>query len=144
MKVKQNQTITTSKPAEPEAMVNAAWVAEVYKNGWGVAQDYGKAHRWYEKAAQHGNTDAMINLGRLYEQGLGVAQDHSKALEWFRKAIDAGNPYARIDFDRLYEKGPGDLARASRSFKSRQQKSEKRSKDGKEDLLKPRREAFVR
>jgi uncharacterized protein len=51
-------------------LVNATWIAELYENGWGVAQDYGKALEWFHKAADAGNTDAMINLGRLYEQGL--------------------------------------------------------------------------
>ena len=29
-------TCPTGKYVQPEAMVNAAWVAEVYQNGWGV------------------------------------------------------------------------------------------------------------
>ena len=72
-----------------EYVVSAAWVAGVYEKGWGVTQDYGKAHKWFQKAADEGNTDAMISLARLYEQGLGVAQDYDKALEWFQKAADA-------------------------------------------------------
>jgi TPR repeat protein len=72
-----------------------------------VPQDYSKARKWYEEAAAAGNTDAMINLGRLYEQGLGVAQDYGKALEWFRKALEAGNSDAMINLTRLYEQGQG-------------------------------------
>src|SRR6516162_6194721 len=75
MKSTQKQTISTDKHSQPGAMVNAAWVAGVYLNRWGVPQDYGKAHKWFKKAADDGNTAAMINLGRLYEEGLGVAQD---------------------------------------------------------------------
>jgi TPR repeat protein len=37
--------MSTSEYAHPEALVNAAWIAELYENGWGVAQDYGKAHK---------------------------------------------------------------------------------------------------
>jgi TPR repeat protein len=62
--------MSTSEYAHPEALVNAAWIAELYENGWGVAQDYGKAHKWFQKAADAGNTDAMINLARLYKQAL--------------------------------------------------------------------------
>jgi len=105
MKSKQKQTISTGKYVQPEAMVNAAWVAEVYQNGWGVPQDYSKAHKWFEAAA--GNTDAMINLNRLYEQGLGIAQDYGKALEWFQKAVAAGNTNAMINLTRLREQGLG-------------------------------------
>ena len=57
--------MNTHKGAPPGALVNAVWVAEVHQNGWGVPQDYGKAHKWFEAAADAGNTDAMINLGRL-------------------------------------------------------------------------------
>ena len=101
--------MNTHKYALFRAMVNAVWVAEVYRNGWGVPQDYSKARKWSVEAAAAGNTDAMINLGRLYEQGLGVAQDYGKALEWFRKALDGGNTDAMINLTRLYEQGPGYL-----------------------------------
>ena len=66
-------------------------------------KDYGKAHKWFEKAAADGNTDAMIKLGRLYEQGLGVAQDYNEVLKWFQKALEAGNTDATISLMRLYE-----------------------------------------
>jgi TPR repeat protein len=101
----QKQTISANKYFQPAAMVNAAWVAEVYQNGWGVRKDYGKAHTWFQKAAGDGNTDAMISLGRLYEQGLGVARDYGKALEWFQKAVGAGNRDATVNLSRLHEHG---------------------------------------
>ena len=112
MKRTQKQPINVGKYSQPEAMVNAAWVAGVYLNGWGVPQDYRKAHKWLKKPAVEGNTTAMVNLGRLYEQGLGVAQDFDKALEWFQKAAGAGNRDAKINFRRLYELGlvSGELA----------------------------------
>jgi hypothetical protein len=99
----QKKTISSGKYVQPEAMVNAAWVAEVYQNGLGVAQDYSKAHKWFEKAAADGNTAAMINLGRLYEQGLGVAQDFGKALEWFQKAGGVGDTAATLNLRRPNE-----------------------------------------
>src|SRR5215472_807733 len=97
--------MNTNKCVPSGALVNAVWVAEVYQNGWGVPQDYSKAHKWFEKAAADGNTAAMINLGRLYEQGLGIAQDFGKALEWFQKAAGAGGRDATVNLGRLYERG---------------------------------------
>jgi TPR repeat protein len=73
--------MSTSEYAHPEALVNAAWIAELYENGWGVAQDYGKAHKWFQKSAAAGNAAAMINLCRLYEQGLGVSALRGHALD---------------------------------------------------------------
>ena len=112
MRSTQKRTISIVRYSQPEAIVNAAWVGGVYLNGWGVPQDYRKAHKWLKKAAEEGNTTAMVNLGRLYEQGLGVAQDFDKALEWFQKAGGAGNRDAKINFRRLYELGlvSGELA----------------------------------
>jgi TPR repeat protein len=31
-------------------------------NGWGVAQDYDRAHEWYQKAADAGNANAKQAL----------------------------------------------------------------------------------
>jgi TPR repeat protein len=58
---KQNQTMSTSEYARAEALVNAAWIAELYENAWGVARDYGEALEWFQKAADAGNTDVIFN-----------------------------------------------------------------------------------
>ena len=66
-----------------------------YANGWGVAQDYGQARQWWEKAAAAGDAGAMHNLGWLYENGEGVAQDYGQARQWYEKAAAAGNEFAK-------------------------------------------------
>jgi TPR repeat protein len=66
-----------------------------------VAQDYAKAREWYEKAAEKGDTTAMVNLGLLYDNGRGVAQDYAKAREWYEKAADRGVPKAKAQLERL-------------------------------------------
>jgi TPR repeat protein len=78
-----------------------------YRNGWGVAQDYGKAREWYEKAANKGDTPAMTNLGGLYRDGRGVAQDYGKAREWFEKAANKGDEKAMTNLGRAYAEGQG-------------------------------------
>jgi uncharacterized protein len=62
----------------------------MYANGWGAAQDYSDAVKWYRKAAEQGLDLAQSNLGRAYENGRGVAQDYSEAAKWFRKPCDEG------------------------------------------------------
>jgi uncharacterized protein len=37
----------------------------MYEFGHGVAQDYGKAREWYQKAADAGNAIGMDHLGAL-------------------------------------------------------------------------------
>jgi TPR repeat protein len=72
-----------------------------YQNGYGVAQDYGKAREWFEKAAAKGDADAMSNLGMLYYNGRGVARDYGKAREWFEKAAAKGDASAKESVERL-------------------------------------------
>jgi len=43
-----------------------ASMGSLYENGYGVAQDYGKAREWYQKAADAGNKYAKLALLRLH------------------------------------------------------------------------------
>jgi TPR repeat protein len=54
----------------------------MYNDGYGVAQDYAEAVRWYRLSADQGNTEAQTYLGTLYFNGLGVAQNIVR--KWFR------------------------------------------------------------
>jgi TPR repeat protein len=86
-----------------------------------VAQDYAKARELYEKAADNGNADAMINLGLLYANGQGVARDYAKAREWYEKAADKGDAEAMTYLGALYANGQGvaqDYAKARELFES--------------------------
>ena len=46
--------------------------------------------KWYRKAADAGNADAMTSIGVLYHNGEGVTRDYGEAMKWFRKDADAG------------------------------------------------------
>lgn len=50
-----------------------------------------KAADYYRKAAEFGNSDALVNLGNLYHDGLGFGKDYSKAADYYRKAAELGN-----------------------------------------------------
>jgi hypothetical protein len=82
-------------------------LGQLYEHGQGVAQDYGKARQWYEKAAAKDNADAMKSIGTLYAEGLGVQQDYGKAREWYEKAIAKDNARAMINLGWLYDNGQG-------------------------------------
>jgi len=73
----------------------------LYELGQGVAQDFGKAYEWYQKAANAGNTHAMLRLGDLYGHGKGGAQDYGKAREWYQKAANAGDTDAKKALENL-------------------------------------------
>ena len=74
-------------------------VAMLYWQGYGVAQDFGQARHWLERAAGMNHAGAQAKLGFLYTDGKGVAQDHARAFEWFGKAARQGN------VDALYNLG---------------------------------------
>ena len=53
------------------------------------------------KAADKGNTDAMLKLGRMYESGTGVTQDLEKALKFYERATRLGSEDAKNKYDSL-------------------------------------------
>lgn len=63
---------------------------EAYDKG-----DYARAMSEWQSAADHGDADAELGLGKLYEFGLGdLAQSYKKADFWYRKAADQNNAEA--------------------------------------------------
>ena len=51
-------------------------------NGTGVAQDYFKASRWYQNAADQNYALAQYNLALLYSEGKGVEKSTEMSLVW--------------------------------------------------------------
>lgn len=46
------------------------YLGTIYKTGWGVAQDIGKAQTYFKRAMEHGNEDARSNYTELLAHGL--------------------------------------------------------------------------
>jgi TPR repeat protein len=102
----------------------------LYALGYGVTQDYIKAHEWSEKAAGKGHGGTMSNLGVLYEHGHGVTQDYVKAREWSEKAADKGDGDAMANLGGLYANGYGvaqDYAKAHEWFQKAADKGNARA-----------------
>ena len=60
----------------------------MYRNGTGVAKNYGEAIKWLEKAASKGHVHAMMNLAEIYREGTGVAPNQQLAYSWYNLAAD--------------------------------------------------------
>jgi hypothetical protein len=56
----------------------------------GVESD-AEAVKWYRLAAEQGNAEAQVNLGRLYFLGAGVPTNYAEAAKWYRLAAEQGN-----------------------------------------------------
>ncbi|SDZ94356.1 tetratricopeptide repeat protein [Selenomonas ruminantium] len=66
-----------------------------------------EARKWYEKAAELGNGEAMQGLGKMFEEGKGVSLNYRVAFEWYKKSVDAGYISAMVDIGLIYEDGKG-------------------------------------
>ncbi len=79
-----------------------------------------QAFRYYWKAAELGNLQAMCEMGRCFMNGEGVEPDPSAALVWYEKAALQGYDWAEFSAGFAYLRGQGtkpDKAKAEDYFK---------------------------
>jgi hypothetical protein len=79
--------------------------------------DYARAEAEWQSAADHGDPEAQLDLGKLYEFGPGgFAQNYKRAEFWYRKAADQDNSEAKYRLALILAVGgddfPPDLAEA--------------------------------
>jgi TPR repeat protein len=65
----------------------------------------------YRKAADKGNTSAMVELGVMMATGSGLPKDEAQARKLFERAVEAGNPRGVINLAALGGAAPSDPAR---------------------------------
>lgn len=101
--------------AERGHAVANAIIGHLYRDGLGVARDYGEAAKHYRRSAEGGYCPAMFSLARMYHLGRGVRDDPAEAAKWYRSAAEKGHAWAQFDLATFYEKGvlvPRDDVRA--------------------------------
>jgi len=64
----------------------------MYMNGIGVPKDEKEGQKWFEKAVENGDPDALFTLGRSWMQH---GNDYKKAAEYFKKAEAQGHVEAK-------------------------------------------------
>ncbi len=99
LRMYQNNTLK-NHPEAIQSLVDAAnsnnsdaafLLATSYKDGKIGAVALKKAYKWYLKAAELGDGDAMLMLGWLHYKGeLFGGSNIKKAKQWFSKAADKG------------------------------------------------------
>ena len=82
-------------------------VGNMYRDGFGVSQNYEAAVAWFRRVAEQGDARAQHNLGAMYRDGRGVSQDYRAAVEWIRLAAEQGESYAQNSLGSLYRDGQG-------------------------------------
>lgn len=92
------------------AMFNLGYYHEMGLGGLPVNNT--QAMRWYELAANRGDTGAQYNLGLMHANGRGTPKNPKEALHWFKRAADAGDAQAQYNLAIMYDQGhAGDRGR---------------------------------
>lgn len=60
----------------------------MYPFGYGVNQDFRRAHNSYVQAVEKGSAVAANHLGRIYLNGEGVKADPKTAEKWYKKSVE--------------------------------------------------------
>ncbi len=89
----------------------AEYYMRCYQDGCNE-EDSEMAVKWYKKAAQQNNSQALYRLGKCYESGVhGVERNLSVAVQLYQKAAEQGHPKALLRLTECREKGGADLER---------------------------------
>jgi TPR repeat protein len=72
-----------------------------------VSEDQSLAVKWYRRAAEQGDVNAMFNLGVKNEAGKGLPQNFEKAVARYMQAAEAGHAKAQYNLALKYFTGEG-------------------------------------
>ena len=109
----RGEYVTAMDLAIPKAKAGDAaaqtLIAEMLRNGQGMARDLPTAAFWYSKAASLGDPNAMLQYSLLLMSGsAGIPRDKSKSDEFMEKAAKAGQPVAAFNWAQvLVSQKPG-------------------------------------
>lgn len=78
-----------------------------YYHGDGVPKDLEESFKWFQKAANLGESSAQFNVGMMYQKGEGVKQDLAEAAKWYRKSAEQGKASAQLNLGMMYISGRG-------------------------------------
>lgn len=70
-------------------LLNVYW-AQIYEQGLGTTKDPAFAAQITQKAANCGDPEAMVRMGKYLWKGFGIPQDNKAAIEMFNMAIAIG------------------------------------------------------
>ena len=73
------------------------------------ANDLAKAIKYYQRAAELNNADALLELYYIYGEGIGVEQDDDKALFFLKKVAELGSQEAIEELAAMALSGQGNM-----------------------------------
>ena len=75
--------------------------------------EYARAAPLFQEAAENGNADAQMLLGKMYANGEGVQKDDTESLKWYYKAAEQGNADAQSLISAVYGQLAKDYSNAA-------------------------------
>ena len=109
-----------------------AFLAIMYKKGWGTRKDLSRALYWFNKSAENGNIGGMVFAASMYFYGEGGPGNYQMAAKWYSRAAKEGYSPAMFSLSNMVDRGQGvrrDPARAARLMLLAMQKGSKEARD---------------
>ena len=92
----ESEAVGTLRLAAEQGHAKAQhFLAMMYANGTGVAQDDAQAAYWYERTAEQGDAEAQLTFAMLCALGKGIPADLAAACRWARRSLRQGNKKAQ-------------------------------------------------
>ena len=83
-------------------------VASIYERGaFGMPANHAEAFKWYSRAAEAGQPEAELSVGRFYLEGKGIAPNLVEGNRWLERASAHGNARASDFLGDSYLTGRG-------------------------------------
>ncbi|MDL2409963.1 peptidoglycan-binding protein [Rhizobium calliandrae] len=106
--VNMSAAIETYKRGVEIGDANSAFaLAELYREGKSVKQDFLSARKYAEIAYKQGHPEAAFLLGAMYREGQGVDIDYSKARDLLTDAVAHGAVQGHFSLAALEDEGKG-------------------------------------
>ena len=91
-------------------------LAELYRKGEIVEQDYAQAIEWYKRAGKQGDSESLYIIGLIYYYGKGVDIDYKESVKFFKEASMLDHGKAQFMLSSCYYKGHGVIQNPSKTL----------------------------
>mmetsp|Transcript_2578 Transcript_2578/g.3718 ORF Transcript_2578/g.3718 Transcript_2578/m.3718 type:complete len:1461 (+) Transcript_2578:162-4544(+) len=102
-----------TQAAKMNSVESQVFIAKYYSE---VAVNDVKSSKWWKRAAEQGNKEALHMMGLIHEAGRGRPRDLMKAVEYHQKAAKKGQIQSQTRLAEYYEQGLGIEKDLSKSF----------------------------
>lgn len=92
------------------------FLGECARNGTGCKRSYENALEFYMEAADGGNAEGQMAIGRAFYMGEGVGENDFEGIKWLQLAADAEVSYAEYLLGECYFKGIGVAANEAKGI----------------------------